>query len=54
MKTKPYVLGSESNVFERGWLSSDSFVVVLVKNKKQVFSTISKYFLVDKGKFLDR
>ena len=29
-------------------------IVVIVKNKKRVFSTISKYFLVDKGKFLDR
>lgn len=54
MKSKLYVSGFESNVFDRGWLSSDSCVVVLVKNKKQVFSTISKYFLVDKEEFLDR
>ena len=44
MKSKPYVLGFESNVFDHGWLSSDSYAVVLVKNKKQVFSTISEYF----------
>ena len=46
MKSKPNVLESEPDVFNRKCLNSDSYVVLLEKNKGQVFSTISNCFLL--------